>query len=80
MPSIEMPAETFTENDPNIDEEHIEVSTPEEPELPSEENFETALREHFSPERFRRAIQTLNQYGPKEGIRRLKKSDPEVAK
>ncbi len=45
-----------------------------------EKNIETALREHFSPERFNRALQTLNQYGPEEGLRRLKESDPEVAK
>lgn len=42
-------------------------------------NFENALRERFSPQRFRAAVQILNQYGPKEGIRRLKESDSEVA-
>ena len=43
-------------------------------------DISTAFREQFSPERFNRALQTLNQYGPEEGLRRLKESDPEVAK
>ena len=42
-------------------------------------DFETELREHFSSERFDRAIQTLNQYKPAERLRKLKESDPEVA-
>ncbi len=46
----------------------------------SEENIETALRKYFSPERFNRALQTLNRYGPEEGLRRLKESDPGIAK
>ena len=50
------------------------------PEIPSEEDFQTALRQRFSPERFNTAMQTLNRYGPEEGLRRLKASDPEVAK
>ena len=49
------------------------------PNLPTNTDFEKALRERFSPQRFNSALQTLNQYGPKEGIRRLKESDPEVA-
>ena len=49
------------------------------PNLPTNADFEEALREHFSPQRFNSAVQTLNQYGPKEGIRKLKESDPEVA-
>ncbi|MYA69969.1 hypothetical protein F4009_00375 [Candidatus Poribacteria bacterium] len=49
------------------------------PDLPTEADFEKALRERFAPERFNRALSTLNQYGPEEGLRRLKKSDPEVA-
>lgn len=49
------------------------------PNLPTNTDFEKTLRERFSPQRFNSALQTLNQYGPKEGIRRLKESDPEVA-
>ena len=44
-----------------------------------EENLKTAMQDQFSPQRFNRAMQTLNQYGPEEGLRRLKVSDPEVA-
>ena len=60
-----------------------------DPEVPSsqlglewlrEENIETALRERFSPERFTRALNTLTRYGHEEGFRRLKESDPEIAK
>ena len=48
-------------------------------ELPTEESIETTIKEHFSPQRFSTAMQTLNQYGTKEGLRRVKESDPEVA-
>jgi len=50
------------------------------PELPTYENMETTLRERFSPARFSRTMQTLDRYGPEEGLRRLKDADPEVAK
>ena len=49
-------------------------------EFPTEENIETTLQEHVSPERITRAMATLNQYGFQEGLRRLKTSDLEVAK
>lgn len=49
------------------------------PNLSTNADFEKTLRERFSPERFTTAMQTLTQYGPKEGIQRLKESDPEVA-
>lgn len=42
-------------------------------------NIETSLREQFSYERLNRAMQTLNQYGTQEGLRRLKETDPELA-
>lgn len=45
----------------------------------TEENFTSELRRQFSPNRFNQAIQTLNRYGPEEGLRRLKEVDPEVA-
>ncbi|RKU12548.1 hypothetical protein C6503_17320 [Candidatus Poribacteria bacterium] len=57
--------------------------TPESPktsEFPTEKTVETALWEHVSSERLTRAMTTLNQYGPQEGLRRLKTSDPELAK
>ena len=62
-----------------FEEQLTEQLRPEGPELPTTAAFETALRERFSPQRFNRAMQTLNQYGPQEGLRRLKASDPEVA-
>ncbi len=60
--------------------ETLVPTLPVSPELPSRQRLETALREQFSLDRFNRALQTLNQYGPQEGLRRLKDSDPEVAK
>ena len=47
--------------------------------LPSNESFKSGLRQRFSPERTSQAIQMLSRYGPKEGVRRLKDVDPEVA-
>ena len=47
--------------------------------LPTVEGLETSLKEHFSSERFDRAMSILERYGPEEGLRRLKESDPEVA-
>ena len=60
--------------------ETLTPTSPESPELPNRKSLETALRTQFSPDRFNRAMKTLNQYGPQEGLRRLKESDPEVAK
>lgn len=74
---LESPAQS------NFESENTAPSTigiPELPELPSEERLKTALSEQFSVERFNRAIQTLKHYGPKEGLRQLKVSDPEAAK
>ena len=48
--------------------------------LATDAEVEVSLREHFSPQRFTKAISTLDQYGPEEGLRRIKKSDPEVGK
>ena len=75
--------EDIFSDDPNTQQAGIEPLTPTvpvSPELPTRKNLETALRTQFSPERFNRAMKTLNQYGPQEGLRRLKSSDPEVAK
>ena len=75
--------EDILSDDANTQQAGIETLTPtspEAPELPNHKSLETALRTQFSPERFNRAMTTLNQYGPQEGLRRLKESDPEVAK
>lgn len=49
------------------------------PDLLTEADFQQTLRERFSPQRFNTAMQTLNQHGPEEGLRRLKVLDPEMA-
>ena len=61
-------------------DEVLTEMSPEPPTLPTEETLETALREQFSPERFERAMSTLERYGPEEGLRRLRENDPEIAK
>ena len=75
--------EDMFSDDANTQQTGIETLTPTvpvSPELPTHKSLETALRTQFSPDRFNRAMKTLNQYGPQEGLRRLKSSDPEVAK
>ena len=69
--------EQFTKNDSEILSELEKQLTPE---LPSAEDFETTLRQEFSSQRLNAAMQILNRYGPEEGLRRLKESDPEIAK
>ena len=54
------------------------------PELPTEESLEDALREMITPkpvtpERFEKAMNILQSHGPKEGLKRLVKDDPELA-
>ena len=54
------------------------------PEMPTEESIASELSsqlspERLSPQRVATAMQTLSQYGPEEGLRRLKESDPEIA-
>ena len=65
---------------PAVEPEMVITEKPEAPSLPSEEELETVLRERFSSERFERAMSTLEQYGPEEGLRRLREDDPEIAK
>ena len=75
--------EDVLSDDANMQQAGIETLTPTvpaSPELPTRKTLETALRTQLSPDRFNRAMKTLNQYGPQEGLRRLKSSDPEVAK
>lgn len=48
--------------------------------LPTVEGLEASLKEQFSSERFERAMDTLERYGPEEGLRRLKESDLEIAR
>lgn len=67
-------SELLTEPQIKIDGEEVI------PELPTEAELEASLREQFNPERYQKAISTLNRYGPEEGLRRLKSDDPEIAK
>ena len=51
----------------------------------ADDNLETLLTQRmnskaFSAEKMQRAMDVLNRYGPKEGLRKLQDSDPEVAK
>ena len=82
-PSVLEESDVLTESGTDIDTEFrklIESTLTEAPKLPTLVEFEKRLRENFSPKRFNTAIQTLNRYGPEEGLRRLKASDPEIAK
>lgn len=45
-----------------------------------ESNLKKGLRNRFISKRINRAIATINQLGPKEGIQRLKEVDPEISK
>lgn len=67
---------------PQISEEIksvLEQLDPNTLKSPAPTDFETALRDRFSPQRLTTAMKILNQYGSKEGLRRLKESDPDVA-
>ena len=77
-PSLEE-VERIPESDAEIKAALTEELLPAAPERPTDVTVEKALRSQFSPQRFTRAIQMLNQYGPEEGLRRLKAADPEVA-
>ncbi len=49
-------------------------------EFPDDAALQETLRNTVSPERFNRAVTTLNRYGPEEGMRLLRESDPAVAR
>ena len=48
--------------------------------LPTVGGLEASLKAQFSSERFGQAMDTLERYGPEEGLRRLRENDPEIAK
>ena len=75
--SNDMPSASESVSNTRI--EPSELRIPEPPKILTEESVKTALSERFSPQRFTRALQTLSRYGPKEGVHRLKESDPEIA-
>ena len=49
------------------------------PKLPTEISFVKILRGAFPPQRVNAAMQTLNRYKSQDALRRLRKSDPEIA-
>ena len=75
-------AEIMAEIEKSLTPKTSDIVTNERPEMPGkiQSNLETTLKSRFSSERFERALSTLERYGPEEGLRRLRESDPEVAK
>lgn len=69
---------TDTEIDAAMSSQPRDIPTPQRPDSTSD--MEASLKAQFPSERFERAMDTLEQYGPEEGLRRLKENDPEVAK
>ena len=59
--------------------ELVKQRIPDIPGFPTKDQFQNTLPQYFSPERLNRALETLNRYGSKDGLHRLKASDPEVA-
>ena len=91
----EVPTTPDTSGDVLMTDAEIEAAiekslTPQPPDIltnqqldtPSEiqSNLENNLKAQFSSERFERAMEALERYGPEEGLRHLKENDPEVAK
>ena len=75
-------AEIMAEIEKSLTSQPPEMPTNKRPDTPSKvhSNLETTLKAQFSSERFERTMDTLERYGPEEGLRRLKETDPEVAK
>ena len=67
--------ETFKE----FEAEFLKRSAVNIPDLPSDTDLKTTLEQQFSPERLNTAMQTLYRYGPRDGLRHLKTTDPEAA-
>ncbi len=74
--SPSLPANLASDTDSQID---FETREDLQRERPGQEHLVSAFEDRFSPERFNRAMSTLTQYGSKEGLRRLKNDDPELA-
>ena len=58
----------------------LESTLPETPKTSTLVDIEKDLRDRFSPQQYNTALKTLNRYGPEEGLRRLQKSNPELAR
>ena len=75
-------AEIMAEIEKSLTSQPPGIPTNKRPDTPSkvQSDLEITLKAQFSSERFERAMNTLERYGPKEGLRRLRETDPEVAK
>ena len=62
-----------------IEAELLKMLVPDVPEFPTDTDVESVFRDQFSLQRLSTAMKTLSQYGPEEGMQRLKEADPEVA-
>ena len=71
--------ERIPQSDAEIEAALTEQLLPAAPEPPTDAPLEKTLQTQFSPQRFTRAMQILQRYGPAEGLRRLQAADPEVA-
>ena len=71
--------EKVTRGDIEIETKLEKLLDPELQELPLDDRIETTLLKRFAPQRFERAIVTLQQYGVKDGLRRIRKTDSKVA-
>lgn len=71
--------EKVTRNEADFEAELERLLTPKLLELPTEERIEAAFHEQFAPQRFQKAVATLQRYGIEEGMRRLRKTDAEIA-
>ncbi len=72
---------TDTEIERSLTGQTPDIFTNQQSDTPTEiqSNLENNLKAQFSSERFEQAMDTLNRYGPEEGLRRLRENDPEVA-
>ena len=88
-PTILEADDIFAESDIDVDAEIqrlLDSLVSDTFEFPTEIDLERGLvefeenpDERFSSKRFNAALKTLSHYGPEEGLRRLKESDPEFA-
>ena len=69
------PLETITAEADQLRDDHLDDLAPQD----LTETLEKAFATQLSTDRKKRALSTLMQYGPEDGLRRLKIDDPEIA-
>ena len=89
LPEVPTPPEPAASRELMTDAEIDEALTPRSSNMPNssgqhvpdeiQSSIGASLKQHFSKDRFVRAMDTLNRYGEEEGLRRLRENDPEVA-